>query len=61
MLEDPIVTEVRRVRELHAAQHNFDLRAIYIDIKAQEEKSHRKFVSFPAKRIKPRSNISNID
>ena len=47
MWEDPIVAEVRRERAAHAAQFNNDLLAIYRDIKAEEQKSKRKFVSFP--------------
>jgi len=51
MWEDPIVAEVRRVRAVHAAQFNNDLVAIYRDLKAQEQKSGRKFASYPARRI----------
>jgi hypothetical protein len=43
---DPIVDEVRRVREAHAAHFNYDLRAIFQDIKAQQQRSGLKFVSF---------------
>ena len=53
MRRDPIVTEVRRARETHAAQFNFDLRAIYRDLKAQEEQSQHEKVSFAPKRIPP--------
>lgn len=52
MKKDPIVEEVRRVREAHAAQFNFDLQAIYDDLKAQEENSRREKVSFAPKRIR---------
>ena len=37
MKEDPIVAEVRRVREEHAALYNYDLRAIYAVLKKQEK------------------------
>lgn len=43
---DPIVDEVRRVRDAHAARFNYDLRAIFKDIKEQEIRSGLKFVSF---------------
>jgi hypothetical protein len=46
-MNDPIVDEVRRVRDAHAARFNYDLDAIFRDIKEQEKKSGRKFVSFP--------------
>jgi hypothetical protein len=47
-MNDPIVDEVRRVRDAHAATFNYDLDAIYRDIKEQERKSGRKFVSYAA-------------
>ncbi len=51
MWEDPIVAEVRRVRAAHAAQFNNDLLAIYRDLKTEEQKSGRKFASYPARRV----------
>ena len=51
MWEDPIVEEVRKVREAHAAKFNYDLQAIYQDLKAQEKQSGRTFVAYPPKRI----------
>jgi hypothetical protein len=60
---DPIVDEIRRFREAHAARFNYDLRAIFNDIKEQEKRSGLKFVSFardgsvisstPASEVKP--------
>ncbi len=46
MWEDPIVKEVRRVREAYAAQFNYDLEAIVQDLKRQEQASGRTFVRF---------------
>ena len=43
---DPIVDEVRRIREAHAAKFNYDPKAIFQDIKEQEKRSGRKYVSF---------------
>ena len=49
-MTDPIVEEVRRVRDEHAAQFGYDLDVIFQDIKDQEKKSGRKFVILvPAK------------
>ena len=45
-MNDPIVDEVRRIRDAHAARFNYDLDAIFRDIKEQEKKSGLKFVSF---------------
>ena len=52
MWSDPIVDEVRRVRDAYAARFNYDLQAIYRDLKEQEKRSGRKFVSF-AKELLP--------
>jgi hypothetical protein len=43
---DPIVDEVRCVREEYAARFNYDLRAIFRDLKEQEKCSGRKLVSY---------------
>jgi hypothetical protein len=53
-MNDPIVDEVRRVRDEHAARFNYDLDAIFRDIKQQEKQSGRKFVSFPPRKIEPK-------
>ena len=53
MWEDPIVTEVYRVRENHAAQFNYDLQKIYVALKEAEQKNRSKKVAFPPKRITP--------
>jgi hypothetical protein len=39
MQDDPIVEEVRRVREAYAAKFNYDLEAIFQDLKRQERES----------------------
>jgi hypothetical protein len=52
MWEDPIVDEVRKVRQAHAARFNYDLQAIYADLKEQEKNSGRVFVSYPPRSCK---------
>ena len=52
---DTIVEEVRQIREEHAKKFDYDPEAIFADIKKQEEQSKRNFISFPAKRIVPKS------
>ncbi len=52
-MNDPIVDEVRRVRDAHAARFHYDLDAIFRDIKEQEKMSGRQFVSFPPRRVEP--------
>jgi hypothetical protein len=60
MWEDPIVTEVRKIREGHAAQFNYDLQAIYVVLKEAERKSRRKKVTFPPKRISPVKKVKQV-
>ncbi|MBF0108310.1 MAG: hypothetical protein HQL76_03945 [Magnetococcales bacterium] len=49
MWEDPIVAEVRKVREEHAARFNYNPVAIYHDIKRMEQESGREYVDFSRK------------
>ena len=43
---DPIVEEVRRARDAYAARFNYDLQAIFRDLKDREKRSGRKLVSY---------------
>ena len=52
-MNDPIVDEVRRVRDAHAAMFNYNLDAIFQDIKEQEKQSGLRFVSYPPRRMEP--------
>ena len=51
MKKDPIVEEVRRIRDTHAAKFNYDLKAICKDLKAKEKECDHPLVSFPPKRL----------
>ncbi len=51
-MKDPIVDEVRQIRDAYAKQFNYDLDAIYEDLKEQEKQSDLTYVSLPPKRIK---------
>jgi len=51
MQNDPIVEEVREVREAHAARFDYDLRAIYEEIKRMEASSGRVYVKLSPKRL----------
>jgi hypothetical protein len=53
MWRDTIVDETRKAREEYAARFNYDLEAIYNDLKEKEEKCEREVVSLP-----PRESIS---
>jgi len=47
---DSLVDEIRAEREAYAARFNYDLWAIYRDIKERERKSGRSYVSLTPKR-----------
>lgn len=51
--DDPIVAEIRAIREAHAKQFNYDLRAIVADLKRQERESGEVYVSYPPNRVSP--------
>jgi hypothetical protein len=53
MWEDPIVAEIRKIRDEHAAKFNYDVAAIFEDIRRQEKESGRQYVSYPPRRIEP--------
>ena len=53
--KDTIVEEVRKIRQAHAARFNYDLRAIFDDLKEQERRSGRNVVSLAPKRPRPRT------
>jgi hypothetical protein len=51
MIPDPIVEEVRKAREEYVASHNYDMDAIYRDLKEREGKSGHRVVSLPPRRL----------
>ena len=52
-MNDPIVDEVRRVRDAHAARFNYDLDAIFQDIKKREKESGLVFIQGVARQSPP--------
>jgi hypothetical protein len=52
-MNDPIVDEVRRIRDAHAARFNYDLDAIFRDIKEREKKSGLVFIDGVARQPVP--------
>jgi hypothetical protein len=50
MRPDPLVAEVRAVREAYAEQFGYDIEALCRDLKAQEKKGGRRLVSFPPRK-----------
>jgi hypothetical protein len=51
MKADPIVEEVRKVRDEYAARFKYDLKAIYRDLKELERTSERCYVKFEPERL----------
>jgi hypothetical protein len=56
-MNDPFIDEIRQYRDAHAARFNYDMKAIYEDIKRhekeREEKTGCKFVSYPPRPVEP--------
>ncbi|MEP7336296.1 MAG: hypothetical protein ABI977_00900 [Acidobacteriota bacterium] len=54
MHKDEILEEIWKIREEHAAKFNYDLDAIYEDLKQGEEEERKRgriFVSFAEKKV----------
>lgn len=52
---DPIIAELWAVRDQHAARFDYDVAAIFRDIREMQETSGRDYVSYPARRVVPRT------
>lgn len=50
-MKDPIVAEVRRIREQRAAKFGFDLKRIMADARRRERASGRKVVTLSPRRL----------
>lgn len=48
---DPIISEVRAVRDAHAARFGYDIAAIFRNIRKMQDASERKYVRFPARPV----------
>jgi hypothetical protein len=51
MDSDPIVEEVRRVRQEYAKQFGYDLHALAADLRKHEEQHSERLVSFAPKHV----------
>ena len=51
MRDDPIVTEIRRVRREHTDKFHGDLHAICEDLRREERESGREYASFPPRHV----------
>jgi hypothetical protein len=50
-MQDPIVEEVRRIRDEHAAMFNYDLEAIVADLRRSEAERDWPRASFAPRRV----------
>ena len=53
MFDDPIVAEIRKIRDEHAKKFNYDLDAIFEDYQRIGKESGREHVSYPVRRVEP--------
>jgi hypothetical protein len=51
MARDPIVEEVRRIRDAFARAHDYDLTAIVDALQRQEAQGGRRMVTLPPRRV----------
>jgi hypothetical protein len=49
MISDPIIEEIRRIRQEHARRFNYDLRAIVDDLRERERQHPERLISLPPK------------
>lgn len=54
---DPILAEIRALREAQAAKFHYDGDELFADLQRREEESGREFVSRPPKLLKPRGSV----
>ena len=47
---DPIMAELRAIRQAYAARFDYDVEAMFKDIRARQEASGRDYVRLPARR-----------
>ena len=47
---DPIVEQIREIRQQHARRFNYDIRAMVEDLRKRQNEGNRKVVSFPPRR-----------
>ena len=58
MTDDPILAEIRAIREGIARKFNYDVRAILRDLREQEKCCGRSVVSLPPRRIEEKAKQS---
>ena len=57
MKNDPIVAEVRAIRDELAAQCGYDIKEIFRKLREQQAQSGLKYVRYPARRVNPTEDV----
>ncbi|MBE9078405.1 hypothetical protein IQ241_14055 [Romeria aff. gracilis LEGE 07310] len=57
MKDDPIVQEIRAIRDAYAAEFNYNLEALYQDIKKQEQSNPKPHHRLAPKRLQTQHDI----
>jgi len=60
MWTDPIVDELHKIRLAHVEKFDYDLRAVFNDLKKHEKKNRNRVVSLPIKRRLPTIKTSEF-
>jgi len=58
MVSDPILDEVRSIRQQHAERFDYDLRAIAADLREQEQQHQERLISLPPKQPRRKRTAS---
>lgn len=61
MWRDPIIEELHQIRDEQAKKFNYDLRAIFNDLKEQEKRNAGRVVSLPIKRSFPLEEATIVE
>lgn len=56
---DPVIAEVRAVRDGYAARFGYDVSAIFRDLRARQETSGRVYVRYPARDVDAGSGLND--
>ena len=57
MKNDPIVSEVRAIRDALAAQCGYDIKEIFQKLREQQAESDLKYVRYPVRRVAPTEGV----
>lgn len=56
---DPLIAEIRAVRDQYAARFDYDVAAMFRDLRARQDASRRDYVQHPARAVAAGSGLGN--